>query len=277
MLLARMRVEQVERWGFVEGEQVHLAPIEGPTLLEALAIDRADRCALRATAVEQLAASEAHFLAPVPRPPQFLGIGLNYRDHAAESQAELPSRPQVFGFLPSAVIGPRESIILPAGCDTVDWEAELAIVIGRGGRRISREDALGHVAGYTIVNDVSAREMQFADGQFTRAKSLDTFKPMGPWITTTDDLNDADGLGIRLWVNNVLKQDGNTCDLIFGVRDLIAFLSQHITLETGAVVSTGTPAGVGFARIPAEYLHPDDRVRIEIDGIGTLHSYVRSS
>jgi 2-keto-4-pentenoate hydratase/2-oxohepta-3-ene-1,7-dioic acid hydratase in catechol pathway len=183
----------------------------------------------------------------------------------------------VFGFLRSAVIGPGESIVLPDGCDTVDWEAELAIVIGRGGSRISREDALEHVAGYTIVNDVSAREMQFSDGQFTRAKSLDTFKPMGPWIATPDALRDADGLGIRLWVNDMLKQDGNTSDLIFGVRDLIAFLSQHITLETGAVVSTGTPAGVGFARVPPEYLRPGDHVRIEVDGIGTLHSDVGTS
>ena len=180
----------------------------------------------------------------------------------------------MFGFLPSAVIGPGESILLPDDCDTVDWEAELAIVIGRGGSRISRQDALEHIAGYTILNDVSAREMQFADGQFTRAKSLDSFKPMGPWIATVDDLRDADGLGIRLWVNDTLKQDGNTSDLIFGVRDLIAFLSQYITLETGAVVSTGTPAGVGFARLPPEYLRSGDHVRIEVDRIGTLHSDV---
>jgi 2-keto-4-pentenoate hydratase/2-oxohepta-3-ene-1,7-dioic acid hydratase in catechol pathway len=206
-----------------------------------------------------------------------MGVGLNYRDHAAESGAELPSRPQVFGFLTSAIIGHDEAIVLPDGCRTIDWEAELAIVIGRGGRRISRENALDHVAGYTIVNDVSAREFQFADGQFTRAKSLDTFKPMGPWITTPDVLQDADGLGIRLWVNDELKQDGNTSDLIFGVRDLIAFLSEQITLEAGAVVSTGTPAGVGFARVPPEYLRPGDRVRIEVDGIGTLSSLVSAS
>jgi 2-keto-4-pentenoate hydratase/2-oxohepta-3-ene-1,7-dioic acid hydratase in catechol pathway len=274
MLLARTSTDDAERWGFVEGEHVHLAPPDVPTLRDALTLDHTQLRAVRASTTERVPTSDTTFLAPVPHPPQFLGVGLNYRDHAAEARAELPSRPQVFGFLRSAVIGPGESIVLPDGCDTVDWEAELAIVIGRGGSRISREDALEHVAGYTIVNDVSAREMQFADGQFTRAKSLDTFKPMGPWIATADDLRDADGLGVRLWVNDTLKQDGNTSDLIFGVRDLIAFLSQHITLETGAVVSTGTPAGVGFARVPPEYLRPGDHVRIEVDGIGTLCSDV---
>jgi 2-keto-4-pentenoate hydratase/2-oxohepta-3-ene-1,7-dioic acid hydratase in catechol pathway len=277
MLLARTSLDNIERWGFVEGELFRLAPRTAPSLVDALALDHAALIEIRDAATEQIATNDARFLAPVPRPVQFLGVGLNYRDHAAESQAELPSRPQVFGFLSSAIIGQHESIVLPDGCGTVDWEAELAIVIGRGGRRIARADALDHVAGYTIVNDVSAREMQFADGQFTRAKSLDTFKPMGPWITTPDVLQDADGLGIRLWVNDELKQDGNTSDLIFGVRDLIAFLSEQITLETGAVVSTGTPAGVGFARVPPEFLCPGDQVRIEIEGIGTLSSSVSAS
>jgi 2-keto-4-pentenoate hydratase/2-oxohepta-3-ene-1,7-dioic acid hydratase in catechol pathway len=277
MLLARTSYENSERWGFVDGDQVRLAPPDAPSLLDALALDHAARIEIQRAAIEEIATSDARFLAPVPRPPQFLGVGLNYRDHAAESHTELPSRPQVFGFLASAITDPHESIVLPDGCGTVDWEAELAIVIGRGGRRISRANALDHVAGYTIVNDVSAREMQFADGQFTRAKSLDTFKPMGPWITTPDVLQDADGLSIRLWVNDELKQDGNTSDLIFGVRDLIAFLSEQITLQTGAVVSTGTPAGVGFARTPPEYLREGDRVRIEIEGIGTLCSTVSAS
>jgi len=277
MLLARTSVDGIERLGFVEGDLVRVARRGAPSLGDALALDQAMLTEIRDAANEQIAASDVRFLAPVPRPPQFVGVGLNYRDHAAESGAELPSRPQVFGFLTSAIIGQDESIVLPDGCGTVDWEAELAIVIGRGGRRISRENALDHVAGYTIVNDVSAREFQFADGQFTRAKSLDTFKPMGPWITTPDVLRDADGLGIRLWVNDELKQDGNTSDLIFGVRDLIAFLSEQITLEPGAVVSTGTPAGVGFARVPPEYLRPGDRVRIEIEGIGTLSSDVSAS
>lgn len=277
MLLARTHLEDTERWGFVEGEHLRVAPRGSPSLVDALALDHTTLVEIRGAAAEEIATSAVRFLAPVPRPPQFMGIGLNYRDHAAEARAELPSRPQVFGLLASAIIGQDEAIVLPEDCDTVDWEAELAIVIGRGGRRISPAEALDHVAGYTIVNDVSAREIQFAEGQWTRAKSLDTFKPMGPWIATVDDLREADGLGIRLWVNDELKQDGNTSDLIFGVRDLIGFLSERITLEAGAVVSTGTPAGVGFARVPPEYLRPGDQVRIEIEGIGTLSSLVSAS
>jgi 2-keto-4-pentenoate hydratase/2-oxohepta-3-ene-1,7-dioic acid hydratase in catechol pathway len=277
MLLARARLDTIERWGFVEEDLFRLAPSAAPSLGDSLALDRATLIEIRDASTEQVPTSEVKLLAPVPRPPQFLGVGLNYRDHATESRTELPGRPQVFGFLASAIIGPHDPIVLPDRHGTVDWEAELAIVIGRGGRRISQADALDHVAGYTIVNDVSARDMQFADGQFTRAKSLDTFKPMGPWITTSDVLRDADGLAIRLWVNDELKQDGNTSDLIFGVRELIAFLSEEITLDPGAVVSTGTPAGVGFARVPPEYLRPGDQVRIEIEGIGTLSSSVTAS
>src|SRR5262245_11698967 len=140
MLLARTNVDQVERWGFVEADLFHLAPLDGPSLVDALALDQPALGKLRAAASEQIATSDAPFLAPVPQPPQFLGVGLNYRDHAAESQAVLPSRPQVFGFLRSAIIDPDDAIVVPEGCDTVDWEAELAIVIGRGGQRISRED-----------------------------------------------------------------------------------------------------------------------------------------
>ena len=278
MLLARIELDGSERWGFVEGEGegelLRVAPRSAPPLSDALSLDPEMQARLHRSANEEVATGAVRFLPPVPRPPQFLGVGLNYRDHAAEAQADLPTRPQVFGLLASAIIGQDEPIELPDGCDTVDWEAELAIVIGRGGRRISPADALDHVAGYTIVNDVSARELQFSEGQFTRAKSLDTFKPMGPWIATTEDLREADGLSIRLWVNDELKQDGNTSDLIFGVRDLVAFLSEQITLEPGAVVSTGTPAGVGFARVPPQYLRPGDRVRVEVEGIGTLSSPV---
>jgi 2-keto-4-pentenoate hydratase/2-oxohepta-3-ene-1,7-dioic acid hydratase in catechol pathway len=274
MLLARTMLDGSERWGFVEGEVLRVAARSAPSLHDALSLDAGQLATLHHAATEEMAASEARFLPPVPRPPQFLGVGLNYRDHASEAQADPPARPQVFGLLASAIIGQDEPIVLPDGCDTVDWEAELAIVIGRGGRRISPADALDHVAGYTIVNDVSARELQFSEGQFTRAKSLDTFKPMGPWIATVDDLREADGLGIRLWVNDELKQDGNTADLIFGVRDLVAFLSELITLEPGAVISTGTPSGVGFARVPPEYLRSGDRVRVEVEGIGTLSSPV---
>ena len=274
MLLARSNSRNADRWGFVEGDEIWLAPQDGPTLLDALSSELEVLVGIREGATEHVPTCEARLLPPISRPPQFLGVGLNYRDHAHEAGSPLPSHPQVFGFLSSAVIGPDEPIVLPTDCDTVDWEAELAVVIGRGGRNISHADVLDHVAGYTIVNDVSARQMQFADGQFTRAKSLDSFKPMGPWIATSDALHDAANLSVRLWVNDQLKQDGNTSNLIFGVRDLVSFLSKEITLYTGAVISTGTPAGVGFARVPPEYLRPGDQVRIEIEGIGALRSTV---
>jgi 2-keto-4-pentenoate hydratase/2-oxohepta-3-ene-1,7-dioic acid hydratase in catechol pathway len=157
----------------------------------------------------------------------------------------------------------------------VDWEVELGVVIGRRARRVSQADALAHVGGYTIVNDVSARDLQTSDGQWMRAKSFDTFTPMGPWITTTDELGDASGLGIRLWVNGQLKQSGNTSDLVFGVAALVSYCSQAFTLEPGDVISSGTPSGVGNARKPPEYLHEGDALVLEIDGIGRLHNTVR--
>ncbi len=187
---------------------------------------------------------------------------------------EPPPHPQVFGLLSSAVIGPDDEIALPASSDEVDWEVELAIVIGKRGKKIRIEQALDHVAGYTIVNDLSARDVQFADGQFTRGKSFDTLKPMGPWITTVDELGAAENLDVELSVNGVIKQSSNTSNMIFGVRHLVHFLSQEITLQVGAVISTGTPAGVGFTRQPPEFLRPDDVVRLAISGIGTLTNSV---
>jgi len=221
-----------------------------------------------------IALEEVQLLAPLAAPPQFIGVGLNYRDHAAESGLEVPIAPVTFAFLASSVADPGAPIVLPRFSDKIDWEVELAIVIGSGGRDIPLDKALEGVAGYTIVNDVSARDIQLQEGQWGRAKSFDSFKPMGPWITTVDELGDAGAIDVRLWVNDVIKQESNTRELIFDVPAIVSALSAATTLLPGAVISTGTPSGVGFARKPPEYLQSGDTVTLEIDGIGRLSNPV---
>jgi len=184
-----------------------------------------------------------------------------------ESGLAVPESPVTFGFLPSAVTNPGDPIEIPAFTDQVDWEAELGIVIGTGGRDIPESEAKDRVAGYILINDVSARDVQMAEGQWSRAKSFDTFKPMGPWVTTVDELGTAGNLAIKLWVNGELKQSSGTNELIFDVPYLVSFLSRSTTLQTGSVISTGTPAGVGFGRDPQEYLQPGDSVT---EGIGRM-------
>jgi 2-keto-4-pentenoate hydratase/2-oxohepta-3-ene-1,7-dioic acid hydratase in catechol pathway len=208
--------------------------------------------------------------APIPRPGKILCIGLNYRDHAAESGKPIPSRPILFSKFPTAVIGPGSPIVLPRASRQVDYEAELGVVIGRRARGVGRAAALDHVAGYLNVNDVSARDLQFGDGQWQRGKSCDTFAPMGPHLTTADEIADPGRLEIRLRLNGEVMQLSNTSGLIFGVPELIAFLSEAITLEPGDVIATGTPAGVGFARTPPVFLKPGDRVEVEVQGLGVL-------
>lgn len=215
-------------------------------------------------------------LSPVPRPGKIVCVGLNYRDHAAESGQPLPASPLLFAKLGNAVVGPGAPIMVPPFTKQVDYEAELGVVIGRTVRRASPGDALGTVLGYTCVNDVSARDLQFADGQWTRGKTLDTFCPIGPWIVTPDEIGDPQGLGIRCTVNDRVLQDSTTANMIFSVAELISFISQGITLEAGDVIATGTPAGVGFARTPPVFLVPGDVVTVAIDGIGELTNPVEA-
>lgn len=276
MRLARFEHGGTARWGFVEGGLAMFASSSAPPLAEALALDVSHLEAIRSECNESVALADVNLLAPVPCPPQFLGVGLNYFDHAAESGMEPPAHPQTFGLLSSAIIGPGSTIELPSTSEQVDWEVELALVIGKPGREIPLDRALEHVAGYTIVNDVSARDVQFADGQWTRGKSFDTLKPMGPWIVTVDELGAAADLDLELRVNDVVKQSSNTSNLIFDVPYLVHFLSQEITLETGAVISTGTPGGVGFSREPPEFLRDRDVVHLEIGGIGALTNPVNA-
>lgn len=213
---------------------------------------------------------DAYWFAPVPRPGKLICIGLNYRDHAAESKMAIPETPVVFSKFPTSVIAPGEPVVLPRTSKQVDYEAELAVVIGRRAKNVSADRAYDYVLGYTAFNDVSARDFQFADGQWQRGKSCDTFAPMGQTIVTTDAIPDPHKLSIKLILNGQTMQDSNTDQLIFGVPRLIEFLSETITLEPGDVIATGTPPGVGFARNPPVFLKPGDQMEVLIQGMGGL-------
>lgn len=214
-------------------------------------------------------------LRPPLVPGKIIGIGLNYRDHAAETGAALPARPLLFAKLPTSVAGAADAIVRPSYTEELDYEGELAVVIGRRARDVPEAEALAHVFGYAAMDDVSARDRQREEPQWIRAKGGDTMAPFGPWITTADEVPDPQALRIRTWVNGELRQDGSTADMVFGVAALIAFCSASFTLEPGDVITTGTPAGVGVARDPRAFLRPGDRVRVEIDGLGALDNPVR--
>jgi acylpyruvate hydrolase len=216
-------------------------------------------------------------LAPLPNPTKLGCIGRNYADHCREQGVELPDSPILFAKFNSSIIGPGDPIQLPAISDLVDFEVELAFVIGRQGKRISEQEALDYVAGYTIINDISARDLQRIDRQYTRAKSLDTFAPMGPVLVTKDEIPDPNSLGIRLELNGELMQDSNTSEMVFSIPYLISFISQEITLYPGDVFATGTPAGVGFTRQPPVLLKHGDQIAVEIDGIGRMENPVIGS
>jgi 2-keto-4-pentenoate hydratase/2-oxohepta-3-ene-1,7-dioic acid hydratase in catechol pathway len=207
-------------------------------------------------------------------PGKIVCVGLNYVDHAREVDQELPERPLLFAKWPNAVIGDGDAIVIPPGVEEVDYEAELAAVIGARVKGVSVENALEAVAGYTCLNDVSARSIQFSDGQWTRAKSLDTFCPIGPQVVDAAEVGDPQSLRIACRVNGEPLQDGSTADMIFGVAELVAFISGTITLEPGDVIATGTPPGVAMGRPEPRYLAPGDIVEIEIERIGVLTNRV---
>lgn len=213
-------------------------------------------------------------LAPITRPQKLIGVGLNYRDHAEEIKAQIPGRPLLFGMYSNAIIGPDQPIVIPPMSKQVDYEAELGVVVGRRAHHVPLQEAMNYVAGYTIVHDVSARDLQFSDGQWLRAKSFDTFAPIGPFLVTQETLGDADGLGIELRLNGKTMQKSNTRNLIFKVPELISYISTVMTLEVGDVIATGTPGGVGFARTPQVFMQHGDVVEIEIEGIGVLRNPV---
>ncbi len=213
---------------------------------------------------------------PVTQPGKIICTGLNYHDHCLEQNAPVPDRPIFFAKFTSALLDPERAITWPAGASSkVDYEAELAFVIRRKAYRVSEEEAGAFIAGYTILNDVSARDVQFAEGQWVRAKSFDTFCPVGPWLATQDEIADPHNLKIRCRVNDVLLQDSSTSEMIFRIPELLAALSATCTLLPGDIVSTGTPAGVGIFRKPRVLLKPGDVVEVEIDGLGVLRNPVK--
>ncbi len=212
---------------------------------------------------------------PIPDPEKILCMGLNYRDHAEESGLPLPSAPLFFAKFRNSLIGPEDEIVLPAASDKIDYEAELAVVIGRRCRDVAVEDALDCVAGAMAFNDVSARDLQLQVSQWTMGKAIDTFAPCGPALVSRDELSDLQALGIRARVNGETLQDANTSLMVFGVAEAIAFLTRVMTLEPGDIIATGTPAGVGQSRDPKVWLRDGDLVEIEIDEIGTLRNPIR--
>jgi 2-keto-4-pentenoate hydratase/2-oxohepta-3-ene-1,7-dioic acid hydratase in catechol pathway len=230
--------------------------------------------AVRSPRAVALSPETLRFLPPIPDPQKIVCIGLNYRDHAAESGAPIPREPILFSKYATALIGHEEPIVLPSVSNEVDYEAELVVVIGRRVRKVSPQEGMAAVAGYTIGNDVSARDWQLKkDGkQWMVGKTFDTFAPCGPWLVTADEVGDPHRLGIRLRLNGQVMQSSNTDQMIFGVGELVSYLSQVFTLEPGDLIYTGTPPGVGFARKPPVFLKPGDVVEVEIDTLGLLRN-----
>ena len=279
--------------GLLVGDRV--IPLIDGTLadfdLDPEALDELGRRAAALEGAAGLPVDELELIAPFPSPGKVVCVGLNYREHVTEGGGRsVPSRPLLFAKFGNAVIADGEPIIRPEGTHALDLEVEHGVVIGSVAQRVDREDALDHVAGYVVVNDVSARDWQgvpealaegeTGDGQWLRAKGSDTFLPMGPVFVTADEIADPQALRLRSWrtpadsAEGILMQDGTTADMIWGVADLVALISRSITLEPGDIIATGTPSGVGVFRDPPIFLEPGDRVRCEIDGIGVVENPV---
>jgi 2-keto-4-pentenoate hydratase/2-oxohepta-3-ene-1,7-dioic acid hydratase in catechol pathway len=223
-----------------------------------------------ASVFETLNRQTVKICAPVPRPSKIICVGLNYHDHAEESGLEIPKSPIIFSKFPTCVVGANEPIVIPNRSSQVDYEAELAVVIGRKAKNVNRKNWSDYVFGYTNFNDVSARDFQFADGQWQRGKSCDTFAPVGEFIATPNEIEDPHNLNIQFRLNDEVLQNSNTRELIFKIPELIEFLSETITLEPGDIIATGTPPGVGFARKPPIFLKDGDTVEVVIENLGVL-------
>lgn len=247
-----------------------------------------DAAALAPAALARLAALDPSALPLVDGNPRLgvpvagignlVCVGLNYRDHAIEAGMEIPDEPVLFMKSTNSLNGPHDPVVLPRGGEKGDWEVELAMVIGTAARYVSEEEALGHVAGYCICNDVSERSFQLErGGQWVKGKSCDTFAPLGPWLVTTDEVPDPQNLGLWLDVSGERMQDGTTANMIFGVAYLVSYISRFMTLAPGDVISTGTPAGVGLGRKPPRYLRPGDVMTLGIDGLGVQRQEVVAS
>ena len=266
------------QWGVVDDGDVHplaelpagepsYGDVATPSYREAV------RARVEAGGLSAVPESEVRLLAPVPEPGKIVCVGLNYRDHAEEQNEEIPERPLLFGKAPTSVTNPDDPIYHPDGIEQVDYEVELGVVMGHTARNVSADEADDYIAGYTVINDVSARDAQFEDEQYLRGKSYDTFAPMGPRLVAGDEF-DPNSVDVACRVNGETKQDSNTDQFIFDVHECVEYISHAMTLRPGDVISTGTPGGVGVFMDPPELLEPGDEVEVEIEGIGTLENYV---
>lgn len=261
------------RGGVLEGEQIRPLKKSGYDDVLACIASGSAQPALEGDAV---ALASVQLTAPLLHPPRIFGIGLNYREHAAESKMVVQKVPTVFLKLPSSIVGPDADVILFENATEPDYEAELAVVIGKGGHRIKAADWQQHVFGYTVVNDVSARGVQLATSQWNLGKSFPTFTPMGPAIVTADEIADPHALSISLTLSGEVMQSANTRDMIFRIPELIEYISAIVPLEPGDIISTGTPPGVGLGRDPKRWLRPDEDMVIEIEKVGTLRNRTRA-
>lgn len=271
MKLVRFGPSGKEKPGLIDADgairdlSTHVADITGETLSPAslAKLKGIDPSSL------PLAPAGARIGAPVARVWNFIGVGLNYADHAKETGQEIPAEPILFNKLGNCICGPDDDVIMPRGGDRMDWEVEIAFVIGTRARYVEEKDALAHIAGYCICNDVSERRFQMKrNGQWMKGKCAETFGPLGPWLVTTDEITDPQNLAMELSVNGEVKQKGSTSTMIFSIPFLLSYISQFMVLEPGDVVTTGTPPGVGSGMKPPQYLQPGDVMHLKIEGLG---------
>ena len=276
MKLATFTHGGTTRIGVVDGDEVVDLSAAAPDLpREMVAFLEAGSKAMHAAREAlaggaRIALADVHLEAPIARPPKFLAVGLNYADHVAESGLETPKHPTIFNKQSTCVTGPTDPIHVPKASHVLDYEGELGFVIGRRGRHVSRDDAIDYIAGYLVVDDATVRDWQFHTPTWTMDKSFDTHGPIGPWIVTGDEIRDPHQLRLRTFVNDELRQESNTKELIFNCFHLVEHLSTAFTLEPGDIVATGTPSGIGIVQKPPKILKAGDVVKVEIEGIGEI-------
>ena len=263
----------IDAQGQVRDLSAHIADVDG----EALSPASLRRLAALDAAALPLVAAPLRLGPPVARVGKIIGVGLNYADHAAEAGAPIPTEPILFMKPSSSIVGPHDAVVIPRGSDKTDWEVELGVVIGRKASYVTEDEALDHVAGYTIVNDVSERAYQLGrGGTWDKGKGCDTFSPIGPWMVTRDEVPDPQALGLWLEVNGRRFQDGHTGTMIFTVKQLVSYISEFMSLQPGDIISTGTPPGVGMGQKPPVYLQPGDTMRASIQGLGEQRQTTRA-
>lgn len=271
---AMTRIGAVVDTQVVDGLADSTLPLDMITFLEQGEVALAKMQRLIDSGQHRLNLSDVQLLAPIPRPRKYLGIGLNYADHIDETNLEKPEYPVFFTKQSSCVVGPDANVVLPRISEKMDYECELAFVIGKKCKHVSLEDAPKVIAGFMIANDITMRDWQFRSPTWTLGKSFDTHGPLGPWLVTSDEIANPHNLNLKTWVDDELRQNSNTQHMIFNCYEMIAYLSQAMTLEVGDVITTGTPSGVGVKMKPRGYLKAGQVVKIEIDGLGTLKNVV---